>query len=153
MVSTTLFERGDGGLGVASPMRVITICSSATTRLSVRATSSTDSPGSMRQFTTARAVWGNAFSACPADTIGATQVVRSMEREPYSSSVIEVPKASVSVQRELRIRQVLGRFHEPSDSVLCRLLVPSDHHDQLAIRNESFLPETNEDRHHRPVFA
>ena len=38
--------------------------------------SSTDSSGMTRQFTVARAVCGNAFSACPASSMVATQVVR-----------------------------------------------------------------------------
>ena len=48
------------------------------TLINVRSTSSGSSPGRMRQFTLAAARCGSAFGACPASTIVATQVVRSI---------------------------------------------------------------------------
>ena len=66
----------DGGLCTAVPLAMTATFSSAMTRASVRPTSSTDSSGMIRQFTVARAVCGKAFSACPASSRVATQVVR-----------------------------------------------------------------------------
>ena len=53
----------EGGLSTAVPLGMMATFSSPTTRASVRPTSSTDSSGMTRQFTVARAVCGNAFSA------------------------------------------------------------------------------------------
>jgi hypothetical protein len=66
----------EGGLSTAVPLGRTATFSSAMTRASVRPTSSTDSSGMTRQFTLARAVCGSAFSACPASSMVATQVVR-----------------------------------------------------------------------------
>src|SRR5438093_3000438 len=68
---------GDGLLAVASPIVVTEILESSKTRISVDLTSAGDSPGSNRQFTMARAVCGNALSACPPSSRVATHVVRS----------------------------------------------------------------------------
>jgi len=69
---------GGGGERTAWCVGVSLILSSASTRTSVRVTSSTGSPGRMRQFTIARARCGSAFVAWPASTIVATQVVRTV---------------------------------------------------------------------------
>src|SRR4029079_16789067 len=68
----------DGGLKVYSVARVTDTCGSATTRVSAFCTSSTDSPGSTRQLTVARADCGNALTAWPPSNIVATHVVRSV---------------------------------------------------------------------------
>ena len=69
---------GEGALGLASASGVTPMPSSASTRTRVVRVSSEESPGSIRQFTLARAVWGSAFKACPPWSIVATQVVRIM---------------------------------------------------------------------------
>ena len=71
--------KGDAGLGLAWPTAVTLTPESATTRSSVRRTASGASPGRIRQFTTALARCGSAFSACPPSSIVATHVVRIME--------------------------------------------------------------------------
>ena len=73
---STSGRSGEGGLGLGSLIGVIEIRSSLTTLTSVCRIASAVSVGRMRQLTVARAVCGNAFSACPASSIVATQVVR-----------------------------------------------------------------------------
>src|SRR6266849_7779722 len=75
-------ESGGGDESVGSCVGAILILSFARTRASVLCTSTTDSPGKMRQFTVARARWGRALVACPASSMVATQVVRKVELLP-----------------------------------------------------------------------
>src|SRR5437870_13176565 len=77
IAASTSARIGDGLLAVASPIGVTEILESSKTRISVDLTSAGDSPGSNRQFTMARAVCGNALSACPPSRRVATHVVRS----------------------------------------------------------------------------
>ena len=68
---------GDGALATASSIAVTEIFESASTRINVDLTSDGDSPGRIRQLTTARASCGSALSACPPSSRVATQVVRN----------------------------------------------------------------------------
>src|SRR5438876_4187723 len=68
---------GDAGLGKNRFIGVTVILSLASAPMSVRRTSSSDSPGSTRQLTTALAVWGSALLAWPPSSRVATHVVRS----------------------------------------------------------------------------
>src|SRR5499426_3917038 len=72
----TSAESGEGGLGLGSLIGVIVTRLSLMTLTKVSRVCSAVSVGRMRQLTVARAVCGNAFSACPASSIVATQVVR-----------------------------------------------------------------------------
>ncbi|MCY1522523.1 hypothetical protein D9M68_573810 [compost metagenome] len=78
---STVFTRspfsGEAGLRSGLPMLRTTILSLPTAWVSRRSTSSGSSCGRMRQLTVALADCGSAFSAWPACTIVATQVVRS----------------------------------------------------------------------------
>src|SRR2546427_761153 len=76
MQSRTSARMGDGLLDIASPIGVTEILGSSKTRISVDRTSPGESAGNRRQFTIARAVCGNALSACPPSRRVATQVVR-----------------------------------------------------------------------------
>src|SRR5690348_9536269 len=67
-VSTARITSGvsaDAGLGKNRFVGVTVILSLASAPMSVRRTSSSDSPGSTRQLTIALAVWGNALVAWP----------------------------------------------------------------------------------------
>ena len=68
---------GDAGLAMLSRSDSTAIDVSATRRRIVLSTSLGSVPGSMRQFTTACALCGSAFSACPPWSCVATHVVRS----------------------------------------------------------------------------
>src|SRR6266700_4069774 len=68
---------GEGGLGVGCPIWLTEICGSASTRTNAALTSSTGSPGMIRQLTVDRAAWGNALYACPPSSRVVKQVVRS----------------------------------------------------------------------------
>src|SRR6266404_1799985 len=85
---TTSGNNGDGGTetcGTRAPLASLTgtiltvTFGSAATFSRVLRTASGSSPGKMRQFTLARAIWGRAFGACPPASKVATQVVCSKE--------------------------------------------------------------------------
>ena len=65
------------------------------TRTSVRSTAAVSSPGRIRQFTVAFAIAGNAFSAWPACSIVATQVVRSSAL--YTGTLLSVANAAAEL--------------------------------------------------------
>src|SRR5512143_3082190 len=67
---------GEAGLGRAVSIGVTCTVVSLITRTSARSTAAGSAPGSMRQFTVARAVCGSALGAWPPSSIVATQVVR-----------------------------------------------------------------------------
>ena len=73
--SITSVRMGEGGAEPGSPS-IDTRTPSPTTSPSVAPTSAGSIPGQIRQFTVATADWGRAFSACPARSMVATQVVR-----------------------------------------------------------------------------
>src|SRR5215470_9925669 len=66
---------GDGSAATAAAIEDTVILESSKTRTSVERTSVGESPGTIRQLTTARAIWGSAFSACPPSRRVATHVV------------------------------------------------------------------------------
>ena len=68
--------KAEAGAGVASPTTLTLMRSSASAFLSVSSTCWSESVGSMRQFTIARADCGSALLACPPSRRVATQVVR-----------------------------------------------------------------------------
>ena len=70
---------GGGETGLFSPAILMWMAGSSTTLASVAMTASGASPGRIRQLTLAVARCGRAFSAWPALTMVATQVVRIME--------------------------------------------------------------------------
>src|SRR5262245_57202096 len=76
MGSITWAASGEGGLGFGFLIGVTVIRLSLRTFIKVSRVCSAVSVGRMRQLIVARAVCGNAFSAWPADSIVATQVVR-----------------------------------------------------------------------------
>ena len=75
---------------------------SLTTRWSTAATSAGESPGTMRQFITARARCGSALSACPPSIRVGVQVVRSLAL--YSGRADSTAAAPASAGSRTRAR-------------------------------------------------
>ena len=64
------------------------------------------------------------------------------ERDPPASPLD--PRPGVGVQGEFRVHQIVMGPQDPIDAVTGRLLVPRQHHDQVAIGDEPLLQVAGE---------
>src|SRR5688572_568456 len=98
---STSGRRSDTGLAKGAPTTVTAIFGSATTPLSCWRISSTATPGKMRQLMVAVAFCGNAFSACPALSMVATQVVRVVPTNSGSAQIASAAALSCGLAAKL----------------------------------------------------